>query len=87
MHDIMIGNLPCLYELSSGKKSYELYIPLQFWFCKKYFMALPLLSLNYVDVKINVEFNSINNLLIIGPTHSIIIDEVVVSFEPNDIIY
>jgi hypothetical protein len=28
MHDIMIGNLPCLYELSNGKKSYELYIPL-----------------------------------------------------------
>jgi hypothetical protein len=50
-------------------------------------MCLPLISLNYVDVKINVEFNSINNILIVGPTHFINIDEVIISFEENDIIY
>ena len=87
MHDIMIGNLPCIYELSNSKKSYELYIPLQFWFCKKYYMCLPLVSLNYVDIKINVEFNHINNILIIGPTHYIQIEEVIISFEEGEIIY
>ena len=50
-------------------------------------MCLPLVSLNYVDIKINVEFNHINNILIIGPTHYIQIEEVIISFEEGEIIY
>lgn len=30
----MIGNIPELYNFTSSKSSYSLYIPLQFWFCK-----------------------------------------------------
>ena len=40
---------------ASGQK---LYIPLQFWFCRNPGLALPLIALQYHEVKINVQFNS-----------------------------
>ena len=39
----------------------QLYIPLQFWFCRNPGLALPLIALQYHEVKINVEFNDLNN--------------------------
>ena len=36
----------------------KIYIPLQFWFCKNPGLALPLIALQYHEVKLNVEFNS-----------------------------
>jgi len=36
-----------------------LYIPLQFWFCKNAGLALPLIALQYHDVKINIELSSV----------------------------
>ena len=33
------------------------YIPLQFWFCRNPGLALPLIALQYHEVKINVQFN------------------------------
>jgi hypothetical protein len=86
-HNKMIGNKEILYEYSSSKKSYRLYIPLQFWFCKNYGACLPLIALEYVDVKINVEFNTLENILIIGPTHYIYIDEYIVAFDYYELIY
>jgi len=50
-------------------------------------MILPLIALTYVDIKINVEFNSLNNILIYGPTHFIIIDEDVIGFDKYEILY
>jgi hypothetical protein len=38
-----------------------LYIPLQFWFCRNPGLALPLIALQYHEVKINLEFNSLAN--------------------------
>ena len=35
-----------------------LFIPLQFWFCRDYGLALPLISLQYHTVKLIIEFNS-----------------------------
>ena len=35
-----------------------LYIPLQFWFCRNPGLALPLIALQYHEVKINLEFSS-----------------------------
>jgi hypothetical protein len=44
------------YEaMQKGKK---IYIPLQFWFCRNPGLALPLIALQYHEVKVNVEFNS-----------------------------
>jgi hypothetical protein len=34
------------------------YIPLQFWFCRNPGLALPLIALQYHEVKINIEFSS-----------------------------
>jgi len=38
--------------------SVELYIPLNFWFCRSPGLALPLIALQHHDVKINVEFRN-----------------------------
>jgi len=52
---------------SSGKrnalKPVDLIIPLDFWFCKQYSSALPLLSMNYQDIKINFKFRNFNELV------------------------
>ena len=39
-----------------------LYIPLQFWFCRNPGLALPLIALQYHEVKINLEFASIETV-------------------------
>ena len=68
----MIGNVPELTShLSSdshnGKRTrlseYQLLIPLQFWFCRSPGLALPLIALQYHEVKINITFNNRNMLL------------------------
>jgi hypothetical protein len=41
---------------------YTLYIPLQFWFCRNPGLALPLIALQYHEVRINLEFNTLNNV-------------------------
>lgn len=37
--------------------SHEINIPLEFWFCRNPGLALPLIALQYNDVKINIELN------------------------------
>ena len=39
-----------------------LYIPLQFWFCRNPGLALPLIALQYHEVKINIEFASLSDV-------------------------
>jgi hypothetical protein len=34
------------------------YVPLEFWFCRNPGLALPLIALQYHDVKVNIEFES-----------------------------
>jgi hypothetical protein len=41
---------------------YTLYVPLQFWFCRNPGLALPLIALQYHEVRINLEFNDLRNL-------------------------
>jgi len=43
--------------LSNNTGSKKLYVPLQFWFCQNPGLALPLIALQYHEVKLNVEFN------------------------------
>jgi len=40
-----------------------LYIPLEFWFCRNIGLALPLIALQYHEVKININFEAANNCL------------------------
>ncbi len=41
---------------------HTLYIPLEFWFNRHYGLALPLIALQYHEVKINLEFNDLKYL-------------------------
>jgi len=52
-------------SLSSDNTKTErtLYIPLQFWFCRNPGLALPLIALQYHEVKINVEFGSSGSVI------------------------
>ena len=40
----------------------KLFIPLQFWFCRNPGLALPLIALQYHEVKINIVFESSDNM-------------------------
>jgi hypothetical protein len=39
-------------------KDQTLYIPLEFWFCRNVGLALPLIALQYHEVKINIQFET-----------------------------
>ena len=62
----MVGNVPALTQVYSGLDAEvpqtTLYIPLQFWFCRNPGLALPLIALQYHEVKINLEFAPVNNV-------------------------
>ncbi len=45
----------------SSRYSENIYVPLQFWFCKNPGLALPLIALQYHEVTIHIEFESNNN--------------------------
>ena len=49
-------------EVTSCAPEYTLYIPLQFWFNRNPGLALPLIALQYHEVRINLEFESLQNL-------------------------
>jgi hypothetical protein len=58
----MVGNVPRLTQAiatsSANMPSVELFIPLQFWFCRNPGLALPLIALQYHEVKVEVEFRA-----------------------------
>jgi hypothetical protein len=70
----MIGDVPELTELSSLsfdnpnnnvlKPQYTLYVPFQFYFCRNNGLALPLIALQYHEVKFNVHFRPVNELYV-----------------------
>ena len=45
----------------AGTPAKTLYIPLQFWFCRNPGVAIPLIALQYHEVRINVEFETWEN--------------------------
>jgi hypothetical protein len=60
----MVGNTPRLTTLTRNNgtdamvvKGETLYIPLEFFYCSNPGLALPLIALQYHEVKINVDFN------------------------------
>ena len=54
----------------NAQKSYDVYVPLEFWFCRNVGLALPLIALQYHEVKINIEFESAVNLIDSGNNYS-----------------
>ena len=85
-YNIMIGNVDSLTQFSYTKSQYQLFIPLQFWFCKSSSMALPLVSLQYSPIRINVEFEQDVNCYLTSPTHYITCSTDIVSFKPMEYI-
>jgi hypothetical protein len=85
--DKMIGNIEELTKFTSYKQGYLLYIPLMFWFCRSPNLSLPLIALYNTEIKINVTFSSLDNCIILGPTHYILIIEDIILFEKGDILY
>ena len=60
----MIGNIPSLYAINTlAKPAYNLYVPLQFWFNRHNGLALPIIALQYHDIKITIQLNSWNNII------------------------
>ena len=63
-YNTMVGaNDSNLCTKLAGEASYELYVPLEFWFCRNVGLALPLIALQYHEVKINIEYESAANLV------------------------
>ena len=46
---------------------YTVYVPLEFWFCRHSGLALPLIALQYHEVKVNIQFAELRNLCNIAP--------------------
>jgi len=55
---------------SCGGRPSVLYIPLQFWFCRNPGLALPLIALQYHEVRINVTLSPATDLVTKGPSFS-----------------
>jgi hypothetical protein len=53
----MVGQVPTVLQTAASSiPAYTLYVPLKFWFCENAGLALPLIALQYHEVKVNVEF-------------------------------
>ena len=65
-YDDMVGNLPTMLNtnangtnlVSHNASGKRYYVPLQFWFCRNPGLALPLIALQYHEVKINLDLNA-----------------------------
>ena len=66
----MIGKSDSPINLNNNK-SLKLYIPLQFWFCNNIGLALPLISLQSQEVRINLTLRNYSELIISSSGDSI----------------
>jgi len=55
----MVGNTTALTDADTSISAARLYVPLQFWFCRNAGLALPLIALQYHEVKFNIQFRSL----------------------------
>jgi len=79
-YNTMIGDVPELINLHGAVTGtatevilpeYTLYVPLQFWFCRNTGLALPLIALQYHEVRLNIELYPVSQLLVwSGPAPS-----------------
>ena len=85
--DMLIGHSESLLSFSNSKPSINMTIPIPFWFTRSPGTALPLNAINYNEVKINIQLEPLDKLLIYGPSHYIKIVEPFVYFTPYEYIY
>jgi hypothetical protein len=82
--DRMIGNVPELTDFTDSKEEYILYVPLYFWFCRASGISLPAVSLQFSDIRINLELYDLDKCYIISPTHYIKCDANLVNLKPHE---
>jgi major capsid protein len=85
--DRLVGNVPELTDFTNGKDEYVLYVPLHFWFCRSTGLAIPIVALHYSEVRINVEFRDLEELLSVTPSHYIRTTENVVNLKQGEYLY
>ena len=61
---MMIGDTTAMTDANASTPSYTCYIPLQFWFCRNPGLALPLIALQYHEVKFNISFRPASQLYV-----------------------
>jgi len=83
----MLGNVSSLLDLTNYKESYTLYFPLDFWFCRSYGSALPLSALKENSIKLHVKLNSLEDIVMYGPTNYVLIQENIVLYNPGEYLY
>lgn len=84
--DNMIGNVKELITYTTSKEAYKMYIPLEFWFCRNISLSLPIIALEYSEVKINIEFADLTDCIIAGPSHYIYLTDAICLFKPYELI-
>ena len=62
-YDKMIGNSPELTTIGGGEKKVNLWVPLQFACCRNDGLALPVIALQYHDIKISFTFERLERLV------------------------
>ena len=60
----MVGDVAELTTVGSATPAYTVYVPLQFWFNRNTGLALPLIALQYHEVRFNIEFNSLADCVV-----------------------
>jgi len=61
-YNTMVGSSLAYGGTPASTTAETLYIPLEFWFCRNPGLALPLIALQYHEVKVNLEFRSLAEL-------------------------
>lgn len=68
-YDVMIGNDAARTDPDiTNAAPTTLYVPLQFWFCRNPGLALPLIALQYHEVKFNLQFAPLDRLTVGTPS-------------------
>lgn len=62
-YDQMIGNTESLTTLAQRHESATLWIPLQFSCCRNDGLALPVIALQYHEIRVNIEFRPLSELV------------------------
>ncbi len=62
-YNIMIGNVPDMTTFNTDiKPAYTLYIPLQFWFCRRAESSLPMTALHLTKISISVKLKQFDQI-------------------------
>jgi hypothetical protein len=61
-YSMQASNRCQLQTLKNSHSPYRVYVPLQFWFCNNPGLALPLIALQYHEVKVSVNFRPLEEL-------------------------